>query len=194
MTIFSKIFSLLMILIIAMLLASCGSSVPSDALIRGSFEANEAKYVRLKEMISSETKMKAIGVGKIDEYSLYKGKWIKPDYEISHTYQEFTQEQVLLNSGLTLEKHQEYLLLLQSTRVNELFKQTDNDTIAVFFELGCSGSVTSDSVCKFIVYRSEPPSPLVINTDLENLQQNHNDKFCYAKLADGWYIQRSWWK
>ncbi len=191
-----KIWSLI-ILLTAILLVSCSTSLPKDEQLKIGFDAQEANFVELKNMITKldipseqeNLKTTTVGVDNVGDFWLINGEWRRNEDSEDKKY---TQAEMLKAVGLSTEVYQKYLSLLKLINAERISKDELNGNTSISFMMKCTG-ITDNGGCKSIVFAEKPPEPIVTSTD-QQLNTGTFDGLCYVKLKENWFIELDWSK
>jgi hypothetical protein len=157
---------------------------PSDDDLRSMFQLHPAQFRRLKDMMLEEPALSFVGGDMVGEFCLWHGKWTnhKPPYTLH------TQSEMMQMVGISAERYQEYLDLLDAVgayRVSKGLGQNHKGEVALhIYRYG----IVSSGVCKNVVYSLHPLSNLVKDTDSHLAGKSKGQ--AYAEIGDGWYIEK----
>ncbi|KAF0237227.1 MAG: hypothetical protein FD167_4480 [bacterium] len=187
----------LIILLAAILLISCSTSLPKDEELKAGFYAQEANFVELKNMIAKlnipseqeDFKTTTVGIDKVGDFWLISGEWrCNEDSEDK----KYTQAEMLKIVGLSIETYQKYLSLLKLINAERISKDELSGNTSISFMMKCTG-ITDNGGCKSIVFAEKLPEPIVSSTD-QQLNTGTFDGLCYVKLKENWFIELDWSK
>jgi hypothetical protein len=155
--------------------ASC-SSTPKDESLQDDFKRNLSKFEALRDMIINEPEITSIGNDNVEDFWLNHGKWTTH----SPPYTKYSEEDMLNLVGLSKERYNTYLGLLEAVGGYRVTKEWGMVIIHIYR----SGNVSS-GITKNIVFSQESPSPVV---DEAVLDKNALDIY-YLRIIDNWYLE-----
>lgn len=156
---------------------------PSDADIERRFTAHQVELERLRDMILAEPVVTSVGVDNVGDYWLFDGRWVAA----GNRFATFDRREMLEATGLSEERHRDYLAALSAARAYRVLRKPTVGT-------GRWGRVVLFPPAKgetarrapTFVFSERPPEPLL---SFDKAQRSHGT--AYARLADGWYAEFS---
>ena len=159
---------------------------PSDASLRAVFDAHEAKFNALRDMIFSEPSLQSIGDDNVRNFWLSRGKWERsPDPH----HRRYSEKEMLEQVGLDEDRYRTYRSLLKSVgayRVKKGGNYKEGVMAVCIYRAGLSISGGEE---KKIVYLPEPAEPEWIVEDTgAHREEIREGRVWGSAIRDGWYI------
>lgn len=156
---------------------------PSDAGLERRFLAHRADLERLRDMILAEPVVSSVGVDNVGDYWLFDGRWVAA----GNRFATFDRREMLESTGLSEERHRDYLAALSAARAYRVLRKPSVGTgrwgrVVLFPPAKGKGARRAPT----FVFSERPPEPLL---PFEKAQRSHGT--AYARLADGWYAEFS---
>jgi hypothetical protein len=144
------------------------------------FEEHYSEVVQLKDMITSEEDVLAVG------YDNVGGFWLDEEQWTTHEppYTRYTEGEMLQHVGLSRERYHRYLELLGSIGGYRVTRSSSNERVSIL--LRRAGNVVSGETVS-ITYLSSPPTPL---TDDTGENASNSSGIWFSRLQDNWYVER----
>lgn len=156
---------------------------PSDVGMERRFVAHRVELERLRDMILAEPVVTSVGVDNVGDYWFFDGRWVAA----GNRFATFDRREMLEATGLSEERHRDYLAALSAARAYRVLRKPTAGT-------GRWGRVVLFPPAKgeaarrapTFVFSERPPEPLL---SFDKAQRSHGT--AYARLADGWYAEFS---
>lgn len=156
---------------------------PVDASLEKRFIAHRADFERLRDMILSEPVVTSVGVDNVGDYWLFDGRWVAA----GNRFTTFARSEMLEATGLSEERHRDYLSALSAARAYRVLRKPAVGTgrwgRVVLFP---PAQGTFPRRGPTFVFAENPPEPLL---SIDKASRAHGT--AYARLAEGWYAEFS---
>jgi hypothetical protein len=174
---FKKLVIKLFVLVAVFLSGCAGNSGDVDLL--DLFYDHRSEFCQLRDMILSESDFLSVGSDNVGHFWLHQGKWTThlPPYTM------YTESQMLELVGMSRERYETYLDVLNSVRgyrVTKSCNQCPQQIVVIY--ISRTGNVSSSQI-KALVFTNADLAPVVDNLeDCELLDE------CYFFIEEGWYV------
>lgn len=151
----------------SILLTGCSQTL-NDKDLTDKFVQNESFFVQLRDLIQEGEYLTSVGYDNVGDFWLAGKEWInhQPPYD------RYTQQEMLNLVGLSAERYEQYLNLLDLIGGYRVSKEPSEGRIVI--HISKSGRASSGTALN-IVYYSSTPIFLSYAT--------------YTEIGDGWYIE-----
>ena len=179
----SSFFILFICLIILFVLYRKVTYIPTNQELTARFQEHKSEFILLRDMILEEEELLSVGSDNVGDFWFDRGEWTthKPPYK------NYSKQEMLEAVGLSEERYNEYLNLLDKVGAYRVSKQdTQSSNKEVYFGIYRSGIVPSGRT-KGVVY-----SPIGRKEDSSTCESELSSGVCFLRIEDEWYIEEEW--